>query len=80
MIPHEISCRCYSCVRLPDFQLRIARGSVIKALLQKAYQHPLVKQVADDIHHHRLMPGPACEQCIKMALWDIKRWGDEAPT
>jgi len=29
---------------------------------------PELKELADKIHSHRLMPPPACDQCIQMAI------------
>ena len=35
---------------------------------KKYFTNPEVKALADKIHHHRMMPGPACIQCMMIAV------------
>lgn len=40
---------------------------------QRYEADPVLKQLADDIHHHRMMPPPACDQCIQMAIARLEK-------
>jgi hypothetical protein len=45
---------------------------------QERYQtDPKVKELADKIHHHRMMPPPTCDGCIAMAIHRLDN-GDKA--
>lgn len=40
---------------------------------RKRYESdPELRQLADNIHHHRMMPPPACDQCIEMAIYQLE--------
>lgn len=52
------------CCKPPDPE-QLAKD---KALQERYDSDPEVKKLADDIHHHRMMAGPACLGCIEMAV------------
>ena len=37
-------------------------------LMEQYNSDPVLRQKADALHHSRLMSGPACHQCIEVAL------------
>lgn len=41
------------------------------ALVRQYEADPAIKELADEIHHSRMMSGPACPQCIEIAIHQL---------
>ena len=54
---------------LPDASKLTPEDLVHDQWLMEQYNaDPVLRQKADALHHSRLMSGPACHQCIEVAL------------
>lgn len=49
-------------------QERLQNELKSRALRKRYDEDPEIRQAADKIHYNRMMPGPACDQCIELTI------------
>ena len=74
---HQVGCKCQDddikTKEECDSQIDLARKARTAELRSIYNGNQEVKKLADQIHHSRMLPGPACNSCIEMAIAKINK-------